>query len=155
MGIRGELLLAVPATITVLVALYITRGLTNDRILFASLAASAFLVYSDPGHRMNRVRVMLAAQIIGCLVGVLTSLLLGPGYAAAALGMVVTILILIGLEIMHPPAISTVFGFAFVRLQGHVVPTFLLALLIIASLAVLQPLATRILRHIEARGARS
>ncbi len=34
----------------------------EHRLLFASLASSAFSIYISPAHRMNRVRTLLLAQ---------------------------------------------------------------------------------------------
>lgn len=44
-GLKGELLLAAMPTLTVLLVLALVEALSNQRLLFASLASSAFLIY--------------------------------------------------------------------------------------------------------------
>ena len=56
---------------------------------------------------MNTVRVMAVAQGLGCALVVAAGILLGSGYLAGAVAMVATILLLIALNVIHPPAIST------------------------------------------------
>ncbi len=63
-GMGGELLLAVPPTLVVLGAVFAVELLRHERVLYASLASSAFLVYRDPGHRMNTIRVMVTAHVV-------------------------------------------------------------------------------------------
>lgn len=43
--LKGELLLALAPTITVLIVFALVEVLSNQRLLFASLASSAFLIY--------------------------------------------------------------------------------------------------------------
>ena len=137
-GWRGEVLLAIPPTATMLVALYLLETLSHQRILFASLASSAFLLYRDPWHPMNGVRVMVCAHLVAVVIGVVAALLLGAGYAAGAAAMVITIGILILGDLVHPPAISTALGFAFFAQQGHATGLFVMALGMVAALVVLQ-----------------
>lgn len=110
---RTELLLALLPTVTVLVMLWLLEVLSNQRLLFASLASSAFLIYLDPGHQTNSARTLALSQLSAAGVGFACHALLGPGYPAAALAMVVTILLMIGLDAMHPPAVATALNFAF------------------------------------------
>ena len=46
--LKGELALATAPTVTVLVVLALVEVLSRQRLLFASLASSAFLIYLDP-----------------------------------------------------------------------------------------------------------
>ena len=147
----GELGLALPPTITVLGVIVLIEGLTHQRLLFASLASSAFLIYYDPAHRMNSVRVMASAQLLGCALGLLSTWILGAGYLAAGLAMTCTIILCVVLDIVHPPAISTALAFAFVEPKDRTVLLFLLALLFITALVVLQRLAVWTVRRIETR----
>jgi hypothetical protein len=55
-GLLGELALALPPTLTIIVVLFFVEALTRQRILFASLASSAFLIYREPERRMNTMR---------------------------------------------------------------------------------------------------
>jgi len=137
-GVWGELLLALPPTVIVLVAVLAVDLLRHHHILFASLASSAFLIYRDPGHRMNTLRVTVSAHIVAVAWGIGAELLFHPGYIAAAVAMVGTIIVLIALNIVHPPAVSTTLGFAFVFQQDQVVGLFLLALIMVAALVLMQ-----------------
>jgi CBS-domain-containing membrane protein len=150
-GVWGELALAVPPTIVVLVVILAIENITRQRLLFASLASSAFLIYYAPLDHMNGVRVMVLAQGIGCCAGVVAALLLGGGYAAAALAMVVTILVLITLDLVHPPGISTAIGFAFITPKDRTLLLFVAALALLGVLVVLQRIAVWILHRIEQR----
>jgi len=137
-GVWGELFLALPPTVIVLVAVLTIELLRHHRILFASLASSAFLIYRDPGHRMNTLRVTVSAHVVAVAWGIGAESLFHPGYLAAAVAMVGTIIVLIVLNIVHPPAVSTTLGFAFVSRQDQVVGLFLLALVMVAALVLMQ-----------------
>jgi len=150
-GLVSELLLAVPPTLTVLAALWLTETLIHQRVVFAALAASAFLIYRDPAHQMNSVRVMVTAHLCGAALGLGAELLLGPSYTAGAVAMIATILTLIVLNAVHPPAIATSLGFAILPNQEGVLGVFLLALAMVAVLVVLQRLALRTLHYVERR----
>ncbi|MGI8550373.1 MAG: HPP family protein [Dehalococcoidia bacterium] len=112
-GLIGDLLLAAPPTLTVLGSVFLLQLFRHQRILFASLASSAFLVYREPAHPMDGIRQTIPAHLIGVGLGVGAALLLHPGYIAGAVAMTSTILVLVLLRIVHPPAISTALGFAF------------------------------------------
>lgn len=150
-GVVGELLLAFPATLTVLGAVFLVEALRHERILFASLASSAFLIYRDPTHPMNGVRVMSLAHLVGVGFGSGAVLLLGPGYGAGAAAMLATIAVLVLLNLVHPPAVSTALGFAFYPQQHRAVGLFLVALAMLATLVLLQIAATWTVRHLERR----
>jgi CBS-domain-containing membrane protein len=137
-GVWGELLLALPPTVIVLGAVLTIELLRHQRILFASLASSAFLIYRDPGHRMNSLRVVVSAHVVAVAWGIGAESLFQPGYLAAAVSMVGTIIALIVFDIVHPPAISTTLGFAFVAKQDQLVGLFLLALIMVAALVLMQ-----------------
>jgi hypothetical protein len=59
-GLKGERLLAFMPMATVLLVLALVGALSSQRLLFASLASSAFLIYLDPEHAVNQVRTLLA-----------------------------------------------------------------------------------------------
>ncbi|MEP0917981.1 HPP family protein [Leptolyngbya sp. DQ-M1] len=69
--------------------------LSRQRLLFASLAASAFLIYLDPQHGTNSVRTLVSAQIMSAVIGWLTFWWLGAGYFAAGSAMILTIVLMI------------------------------------------------------------
>jgi len=113
LGWRREVLLALLPTITVLVLLWLLRLLSNQQLLFASLASSCFLIYLDPGHPANSARTLVISQLSGAVLGAGLHALLGPGYASAALALLGVIAVMIVTNTMHPPAVATALNFAF------------------------------------------
>jgi len=148
-GIKGELALAIPPTIVVIGVIFLIEGITKQKLLFASLAASAFLIYYDPMNRINSVRVMIVAQLFGFIFGIGASMALGSGYVAGGVAMVLTIVTLILLDVVHPPAVSTALAFAFVSTKDRVLLVFLAAIVLIAALVMLQRTALVTLTWIE------
>lgn len=107
------MLLALLPTATVLLMLWLLELLSNQQLLFASLASSAFLIYLDPGHRTNRARTLVLSQLSAATLGYGLHMLLGPGYASAGLALVLVIGFMILADAMHPPAVATALNFAF------------------------------------------
>lgn len=112
LDLKGELALATAPTFTILAVLALVEVLSQQRLLFASLASSAFLIYLDPQHGTNTVRTLVAAQMLAATIGLITYLLLGNGYLSGGIAMVITIGLMILLDIVHPPAVSTSLSFA-------------------------------------------
>ena len=150
-GLLGELSLALPPTFTVLLVIVLIQGLTHERLLFASLASSAFLIYYDPLHRMNTVRIMVSSQLLACVLGIGFTLVLGAGYVAAGCAMTAAILLCVLFDIVHPPAISTALAFAFTSTHPRTVVLFGMALVLIASLVVVQRIAVWTVHFISSR----
>lgn len=146
-GLKNELLLALLPTATVLIVLAFIEMLSNQRLLFASLASSAFLIYLDPEHSMNQIRTLVLAQIGAALLGLLSFELFGPGYVFGGVAMVLVIAAMVALDAMHPPAVSTALGFGLKAGNEHSVVLFGLAVAITAVLVILQKTALRIMRH--------
>ena len=136
--LKGELMLAALPTATVLLVLFLVETLSEQRLLFASLASSAFLIYMDPEHGTNRVRTLLISQISAALIGLATFMVLGPGYDAGALAMVLTILLMIVSDAVHPPAVSTALSFSLRAGDESNVALFGLAVAITAALVLMQ-----------------
>jgi CBS-domain-containing membrane protein len=113
LGWRREVLLALLPTVTVLGLLWLLKLLSNQQLLFASLASSCFLIYVDPSHPTNSARTLVISQLSGAALGFLCHAWLGPGYASAALALVGVIGIMILTNTMHPPAVATALNFAF------------------------------------------
>ena len=113
LGWRREILLALLPTVTVLVLLWLLKLLSNQQLLFASLASSCFLIYLDPGHSANSARTLLVSQLSAAVLGFGLHALLGPGYLSAALALVSVIGVMIVTNTMHPPAVATALNFAF------------------------------------------
>jgi len=70
-GVGGELLLALPPTLVVLGAFVLVDVLRHERVLFAPLASSAFLIYREPAHPMNGVRPLVIGHVCGMAPGTL------------------------------------------------------------------------------------
>lgn len=149
LGLRGEFALAALPTATVLLVLALVEALARQRLLFASLASSAFLIYLDPGHPTNRVRTLLIAQGAAAAIGWAALAALGPGYAAAALAMVAVIGMMIAADAVHPPAVSTALSFALGTGGTRPLALFALALGVTAGLVVLQRVAVRLLARLS------
>jgi CBS-domain-containing membrane protein len=76
--------------------------LSEQRLLFASLASSAFLIYLDPQHGTNAVRTLVLSHLMAALIGWATFALLGSGYLSGGSAMVATIFLMIVLDVVHP-----------------------------------------------------
>lgn len=50
--------------------------------------------------------------MMAATIGWLTYLILGPGYPSAGMAMVITIVLMILWDVVHPPAVSTSLSFA-------------------------------------------
>ncbi|MDQ6926906.1 MAG: HPP family protein [Candidatus Eremiobacteraeota bacterium] len=148
LGLRGEFALAALPTATVLIVLAFVEALARQRLLFASLASSAFLIYLDPGHPSNSMRTLLLAQTSAAVFGWGLVALFGSGYVAAASAMVATIVFMIAVDAVHPPAVSTALSFALGNAQTHAIVLFGLALGITVALVLIQLLATRLLARL-------
>lgn len=145
LDLRGELILASGPTVIVLGVLALVEVLSRQRLLFASLASSAFLIYLDPQHGTNMVRTLVTSHMMAASIGFLTYVLLGPGYPAAGTAMVITILLMIVLDVVHPPAVATSLSFALRAGNENNLVLFGLAVGITAMLVVLERLALWIL----------
>lgn len=150
LALRQELVLALLPTVMILLVLAFLEALSNQRILFASLASSAFLIYLDPLHGMNTVRSLVTSHVTAAIAGVATFWLLGHGYSAAAAAMVVTIIGMIVLDAVHPPAVATSLSFAFRSGAESEIVLFGLALTVVALLVVLERAALWLLARLRA-----
>jgi CBS-domain-containing membrane protein len=112
LNLPGEFALAVLPTVTVLAVLGLVEVLSRQRLLFASLASSSFLIYLDPQHGTNTIRTLVVSHMMSAVIGFLTYTMLGSGYLAAGSAMVIAIVAMILLDVVHPPAISTSLSFA-------------------------------------------
>lgn len=147
-GLQGEMLLALMPTATVLAVLALVEVLSSQRLLFASLASSAFLIYLDPANATNSVRTLIAAQMAAAIIGLAAFLAFGPGYVSGGTAMVATIVLMIVFDVMHPPAVSTALGFALRAGDQSNLVLFGLAVGVTAALVLLQRAATWVLaRH--------
>jgi len=136
--LRRDLALALLPTLTVLIVLAGLELLVKQRLLFASLASSAFAIYLAPHHKSNRVRTLFGAQFGAALAGFGAQKLLGPGYSAAAGAMLLVIAVMVALDAVHPPAASSALSFAFVPVAPKSVAFFALAVGLVGLLVSLQ-----------------
>jgi CBS-domain-containing membrane protein len=142
LSVRGELALAALPTATILGMLALVEALTEQRLLFASLASSAFLIYLDPEHGANRLRALVGSQLLACVVGWICYSTLGAGYTSAGVALVITIVLMILWDVVHPPAVSTAMSFALRAGEASNLALFVLALGITVVLVILQRVAT-------------
>ena len=151
LALRHELVLALLPTVVVLLVLFFVEMLSEQRLLFASLASSAFLIYLDPEHGTNRVRTLVMSQSLAALIGFAAHYALGAGYASGGLAMVVTIFLMIVLDAVHPPAVATSLAFAFrAGDEGNLV-IFAMAVGITATLVALERTAMWMMARMQRR----
>lgn len=146
-GLKKKLAMALLPTATVLVVLAMVEVLSRQRLLFASLASSAFLIYLDPEHETNKISTLVLAQMGAACLGLLAYLILGAGYISAGTAMVATIVVMILFNVVHPPAVSTALSFALRAGDEKNIVLFGLAVGITALLVVLQKSAVWIARR--------
>ncbi|MGA7936015.1 MAG: HPP family protein [Kovacikia sp.] len=145
--LKGEFILALVPTAIILGVLALVEVLSQQRLLFASLASSAFLIYLDPQHGTNSVRTLTISQMAAAIIGFLTYSILGPGYLSGGLSMIITIALMILLDVVHPPAVSTSLSFALRAGNQNNLVLFGLAVGVTAILVLLERLALWILAH--------
>lgn len=150
LSLKGEFALALLPTIVVLVVLALTEAFSQQRLLFASLASSAFLIYLDPTHGMNTVRTLIASHLLAALAGIGAFWAFGHGYLAAGVAMVAIITLMILLDVVHPPAVSTALTFAFRADADDTIVLFGIALGITVLLVILQRAALWMLAWVSA-----
>ena len=141
LSVRQQFGLAIMPTVVVLLMVGCVQALRNQPLIFTSLASSAFLVYLDPEHPTNRVRTFLIAQGSAALLGFGSVSLLGTGFLAPGVALVLTIVLIISLDAMHPPAMSTALSFAFHASSPKTLAIFGVTMVVIASLVALQKAA--------------
>ena len=148
LGLKAELLLALLPTATVLLVLALVEALSNQRLLFASLASSAFLIYRDPENELNSVRTLLIAQIGSACIGLGCYLLLGPGYLSGGTAMVLSIAMMIACDAMHPPGVSTALSFGLRSGDASNLALFCMAVGVTAVLVAMQRAALWMARRL-------
>ena len=89
----------------------------------------------------------MIAQMIAATMGWVTYLAFGSGYLSAGIGMVVTIVLMILLDAMHPPAVATSLSFALRAGNESNLVLFGLALGITVMLVIIERSALWLLAH--------
>ena len=144
-SLRADLTLALMPTATVLLVFALLDAFSHQRLLFASLASSAFLVYLDPDHEVNSIRILVLAQGLAALVGFAAHTLFGGSDWGAGGAMVVVVFGMILVRAMHPPAVSTALSFALVAGTGRGLALFGVCVGVLVLLVCLQRGAVRLL----------
>ncbi|MBE9051811.1 HPP family protein [Nostocales cyanobacterium LEGE 11386] len=147
LNLQGEVVLATAPTLIVLTVMALVEVLSQQRLLFASLASSAFLIYLDPQHGTNAVRTLIIAQMTAATIGFITYFFLGSGYLSGGIAMVIAIALMILLDAMHPPAVATSLSFALKAGNISNLILFALAVGITAVLVGLERFALWMLAH--------
>ncbi len=151
LSLKDEFFLALLPTATVLAVLALVRVFTQQQLLFASLASSAFLIYLDPLHGTNAVKTLVLSQLIAATLGLLAYLWLGAGYRSGGAAMVATIILMILVDVVHPPAVSTSLIFAFRAGDASNLALFALAVGMTATLVALERSAFWVLARARSR----
>ncbi|WP_427157144.1 HPP family protein [Aliinostoc sp. HNIBRCY26] len=146
---KDELVLATAPTIVILTVFSLVEVLTSQRLLFASLASSAFLIYLDPQHETNTVKTLVISQIMAATIGFVIFMVMGSGYLSGGTAMIMTIVLMIVLDVMHPPAVSTSLSFALKAGNESNLVLFALAVGITALLVGLERFALWLLVYLE------
>jgi CBS-domain-containing membrane protein len=158
-SVRDNLLRALLPTGTVLPVIAILEPFGRHHLMCSSLASSAYLIYADPGHEMNGARSLVISQMTAAGVGWLMWLLLGGGFAAAAIAIPLAILLMILLKSVYPPvtvhspAVSTALAFAMHPEPSGGFVLFAIAVGITALLVVLQRTLSWLVRRRTLNGA--
>jgi CBS-domain-containing membrane protein len=137
--LKDELLLALLPTATVLLTVALVEKFgQRQHLLCAALASSAFLIYLDPDHQTNAVRTLVISQMIAAGVGTAAWSILGSGFVSAGIAMSALIALMILLNVVHPPAVTTSLAFSLRPDKSSSLVLFGLALAITAGLVLLQ-----------------
>jgi hypothetical protein len=78
--LKHEFSLALLPRLSVLAVLALVESVSHQRLLFASLASSAILIYLEPQHVANSVQTLLIALLVAAVIGALTHWLFGSGH---------------------------------------------------------------------------
>lgn len=155
LSVRAELMLAGLPTATVLVVFAFVEAVTEQRLLFASLASSAFLIYLDPEHGTNSVRTLAISQLLAAAIGFVAYEAAGGTYAGAAVAMVAGITLMILLDVVHPPAVATVLAFALRTGDERNLLLFGITVALVALLITLEKITLHLLTRLRRQQERS
>lgn len=141
---KSEFTLALLPTLTVLGVFALVEAFSSQRLLFVSLAATAFLIYHDPQHKTT-VGTVLVAQIGAAAIGIAMGYAFGFGYLAGGAAMIANIILSLSLDRMHAPAVATALSFAFHAESLNDFLLFAASVGLLGVLVLLQRSATRLL----------
>lgn len=84
-------------------------------LLIAPFAATASIKHAAPDSPMAAPRSVVGGHLLGALVGVAVGALMGEAVLAVAFAATAASMLMMGLRILHPPAIAT----TLIALQQH------------------------------------
>ncbi|MEP0909814.1 HPP family protein [Leptolyngbya sp. ST-U4] len=103
------------------------------------------MIYLDPQHGTNTVRTLTISHLMAAMIGWVLLLCFGSGYLAAGISLVMTIVLMIVLDVVHPPAVSASLSFALrAHNETHLI-LFFLAIAVTATLVLLERITLWIL----------
>ena len=149
---RGELLLAAFPVATILAVLGTVEAVSDQHVLFGSLAGSAFLIYLDPEHPTNSVRTLALSHATAALAGTAAHGALGAGVAAMSAALAATVAVMILADAVHPPAAGTALAFALRDEWVGAFGLFALAVGMVAVLVVVEVVLLRVFRRLVRSG---
>ena len=147
--VKTETILALMPAIMIMSVLMLLETFSKQQLLFSSLASSAFLIYLDPKHPTNSLRTLTIAQVSAALIGYIVFLILGAGYLSAAVSMVLAVTLMILLNAMHPPAVSSALIFAFQYTEPNTLLLFTFAVFLLVMLVILQRVSLWLVKKYE------
>ena len=107
-------------------------------LLFASTAASAFLVFTLPHGALSQPWPVFAGQMLAVLVGIMASRWISSAMLSVAIAVGATVILMHYLRCIHPPGGATAFYFASqvsLQYQSEEVLAFMLNIIVILALA--------------------
>jgi CBS-domain-containing membrane protein len=125
----------VATMVTILVVLIIDQDVGKQPLLVASLASSSFLMYYQPLNEVNRFGPLVLGQLTCAVFGFLANLLLRDPLSSAAVAVSFSVVAMMLLRIVHPPAVATSLVFAYRPHGVSALGTFFLTLLVVLVLA--------------------
>ena len=128
---------SIATVLSVLAVIFVVQELARRPILVASLGSSAFLLFFQPRNEVNNFRPLVFGHLLAAATGYGANLLFPEPYLSVAGGLAVTVLLLTGLRLVHPPAISTSLVFAYRPEQAEAIVTFGLTLAVVVALALI------------------
>lgn len=96
-------------------ALAAIGGAIGAPLLIAPFAATASIKHAAPDSPMAAPRSVVGGHLLGALLGVAVGALLGEAALAMAFAATAASMLMMGLRILHPPAIAT----TLIALQQH------------------------------------
>lgn len=116
----------------------ILYGTGSSAIVFASFAGSAFLLFMAPKSRTANVKRFLRGYLIGAVFGTVGFYLIPELglYLVAALMVLITSILMVKTDSMHPPALSLMFAYIIysIGVMGNVVVVAGVVVLLVVKL---------------------